>query len=59
MSVCHNTIQGAERMEDMKRFFVYQLERLGREETLCHFSIVFDCRCSAFIELYPPPGARA
>lgn len=37
-------VKGIEKAEDMKKFFVYQLERLGREEGLAQFSIVFDCR---------------
>ena len=37
-------VKGIEKAEDMKKFFVYQLERLSREEGLAQFSIVFDCR---------------
>jgi hypothetical protein len=37
-------IKGTEKMEDMKKFFVYHLERLGREDGGEQFSIVFDCR---------------
>ena len=39
-----NHVKGIEKAEDMKKFFVYQLERLSREEGLSQFSIVFDCR---------------
>ena len=37
-------VKGIEKAEDMKKFFVYHLERLTREEGLAQFSIVFDCR---------------
>ena len=31
-------------MEDMKRFFVYMLERLYREEKGEQLTLLFDCR---------------
>jgi len=37
-------VKGEVKMEDMKKFFVYYLERLGREDNGEQFSIVFDCR---------------
>lgn len=37
-------IKGTEKMEDMKKFFVYYMERLAREDYGEQFSIVFDCR---------------
>ncbi|XP_023342819.1 motile sperm domain-containing protein 2 [Eurytemora carolleeae] len=37
-------IKGAEKMDEMKRFFVYYLERLEREEQGDLITIVFDCR---------------
>jgi len=36
--------KGSEKMEDMKKFFVYYLERLEREELEDEITIVFDCR---------------
>jgi len=36
--------KGSEKMEDMKKFFVYFLERLNREERGEQFTIMFDCR---------------
>ena len=37
-------VKGIEKAEDMKKLFVYYLERMTREEGLAQFSIVFDCR---------------
>jgi len=37
-------IKGQEKMEDMKRFFVYMLERLYREEKGEQLTLLFDCR---------------
>ena len=37
-------IKGQEKMEDMKRFFVYMLERLNREEGGEQITLLFDCR---------------
>ena len=37
-------IKGAEKMEDMKKFFVYQLERLNREENGEQITLMFDCK---------------
>ena len=36
--------KGAEKMEDMKRFFVYHLERLNREERGEQITVMFDCK---------------
>ena len=46
-------IKGQEKMEDMKKFFVYWLERLYREEAGQQITLLFDCRyfsqmCSFF-----------
>ena len=37
-------IKGQEKMEDMKKFFVYWLERLYREEAGQQITLLFDCR---------------
>ena len=37
-------VKGSEKMEDMKKFFVYMLERLDREEQGQQITLVFDCR---------------
>ena len=37
-------VKGALKMEDMKKFFVYMLERLNREECGEQFTLVLDCR---------------
>lgn len=37
-------IKGQEKMEDMKKFFVYFLERLNKEERGEQFTIMFDCK---------------
>jgi len=37
-------VKGQEKMEDMKKFFVYFLERLNREERGDQITVMFDCR---------------
>ena len=37
-------MKGSEKMEDMKKFFVYMLERLDREEQGEQITLLFDCR---------------
>ena len=37
-------VKGSEKMEDMKKFFVYMLERLDREEQGQQITLLFDCR---------------
>jgi len=37
-------IKGQEKMEDMKKFFVYYLERLNREEVGEQITLMFDCK---------------
>jgi len=37
-------VKGHEKMEDMKKFFVYFLERLNREERGEQITVMFDCR---------------
>jgi len=37
-------IKGQEKMDDMKKFFIYSLERLGREEEGDQITLLFDCR---------------
>jgi len=37
-------VKGTEKMEDMKKFFVYMLERLYREEKGEQITLLFDCR---------------
>ena len=37
-------VKGSEKMEDMKKFFVYMLERLDREEQGEQITLLFDCR---------------
>jgi len=37
-------IKGTDKMEDMKKFFVYYLERLNREEHGEQITVMFDCR---------------
>ena len=37
-------VKGTEKMEDMKKFFVYMLERLYREENGEQITLLFDCR---------------
>lgn len=37
-------VKGQEKMDDMKRYFVYYLERLEREERGEEITIMFDCR---------------
>ena len=42
-------IKGQEKMEDMKKFFVYWLERLYREEAGQQITLLFDCRYLSLI----------
>ena len=37
-------VKGSEKMEDMKKFFVYMLERLDREEQGEQITLIVDCR---------------
>ena len=37
-------VKGSEKMEDMKKFFVYMLERLDMEEQGEQITLLFDCR---------------
>lgn len=37
-------VKGAEKMEDLKKFFIYIMERLEREENGDEITMVFDCR---------------
>jgi len=39
-------IKGTDKMEDMKKFFVYMLERLYREEKGEQITLLFDCRAA-------------